>query len=191
MTSPSTTRPQSDQGQVPSPRETVPADCSPADPTISNSHTRPFDPGPSPTSDLSRTPNPLGANRQFGDSGTKPSQYGQVTVRAQRYPSIRTPSGSGENSCVYFGSARRTKSRASLANSSSTAPPSRLGHSAVALRSRVATGFKSLAIAAKPIRSASKGMLPLPRLDRVSRGHREENPSRAQPIAGLACLART
>ena len=33
---------------------------------------------------MRRTPVPSGASRQFGESGTKPSQYGQRIVRAQR-----------------------------------------------------------------------------------------------------------
>ena len=74
MVSPSITRPQSGYGQVPSPRDTVPGDCSAADPTISNSHTRPSEPGPAPSCGRSLTPVPPGASRQFGDSGTIPSQ---------------------------------------------------------------------------------------------------------------------
>src|SRR5205814_10135688 len=41
-----------------------------------------------------RTPVPLGANRQLGERGINPSQYGHVMVRAQRY--VRsTPSAIG------------------------------------------------------------------------------------------------
>ena len=84
ISSPSITRPQSAYGHVPSPRATVPADCSCAEVTISNEQTRPSVPGPAPRCGLSRTPVPSVASLQFGDSGTNPSQYGQVTVRAQR-----------------------------------------------------------------------------------------------------------
>ena len=42
--------------------------------TISNPHTRPSEPGPAPRCGRSLTPVPSGASRQFGDSGTSPSQ---------------------------------------------------------------------------------------------------------------------
>ena len=40
---------------------------------------------PNPVCGLSFTPIPSGARRQLGESGTRPSQYGHVTVRAHRY----------------------------------------------------------------------------------------------------------
>ena len=74
ISSPSMTRPQSEYGQAPSPRDTVPGDCSRALSTTSNSHTRPAEPGPDAGSGFSRTPVPPGASRQLGESGTRPVQ---------------------------------------------------------------------------------------------------------------------
>lgn len=156
ISSPSIARSHPGYGHSASPPFTVPVLWSLIEPTISNEQR--FAAG----SGTTRTPVPSGASRQFGDSGTRPSQYGQRIVRAHRYPSTRFPSGSAGKIPAYFGSAISINRAASRSNASRTSNPKRIGASTVWRSSSAATEFRSFASVSIPRRTASNGMLPPP-----------------------------
>ena len=122
---------------------------------------RPSEHRPEPSSGFNRTPVPSGVSRQFGDSGTRPSQWGQVIVRAQmKFVDMASMLSSGGKHGARRSSLSRMKRTDKCSNSDVRALPYREGHSTVARIISADTGLRSFAIASAPSRATSKGMLP-------------------------------